>query len=482
MMICGFELTDVDWSNQDVNKIVEFFSKKFDVQDREIAQQGDMIAQKDDVIAQLQDRIKQLEKEVTQTKSRGHHSKKSRSYNTRKYKDYPHQRTPRDRPGNFDSHQFHTIQQVADIAFCPICGKQLADTANIHTRKSEDVLDGRWTVTQWKIRRRYCKHCHRQYSATIPGVLYNGHFGTTIMAQIFAMRYLAISFEKIQTIIHMLFGRFIDTSVIIDMCNAVADRCEPLYNDMMEAIQHTDIVFGDDTGWFLNGVHWWLWAFITSHIVLFHLSPSCSKLVTEAILEGFDGIIVDDSHSSWNDVGLEKQRCILHYFRDMYRTLEKNNSPEYKQLFTELYSILKDAIKLRDEHQKTPIPELYIRHLQSRISTLANAQYTDLDCIRYAKRLRCEGGQLLTFLKHDDIPYHNNTSERALRTFALMRKVCYGNRSRRGIKTAEILSSIYATCHVRGINPYTFMKDYLDGKIDTVPLPQDSVIPVLTTA
>ncbi|MXY60984.1 MAG: hypothetical protein F4Y82_02560 [Cenarchaeum sp. SB0665_bin_23] len=82
-----------------------------------------MIAQKDDVIAQLQDRIKQLEKEVTQTKSRGHHSKKSRSYNTRKYKDYPHQRTPRDRPGNSDSHQFHTIQQVADIAFCPICGK-----------------------------------------------------------------------------------------------------------------------------------------------------------------------------------------------------------------------------------------------------------------------------------------------------------------------------------------------------------------------
>ncbi len=38
------------------------------------------------------------------------------------------------------------------------------------------------------------------------------------------------------------------------------------------------------------------------------------------------------------------------------------------------------------------------------------------------------------------------------------------------------------TCRVRGINPYTFMKDYLDGKIDAVPLPQDSMIPVLTTA
>ena len=137
-MVCGFELTDVDWSNQDVNKIVEFFSKKFDVQDKEIARQCDELVQKDDVIArqgdtiaQLQDRIKQLEEEVAQTKSRRHGGKKPRKYNTRKYKDYPHQHAPRDRPDNSDSYKFHTIQQVADIAFCPTCGKQLADTANI---------------------------------------------------------------------------------------------------------------------------------------------------------------------------------------------------------------------------------------------------------------------------------------------------------------------------------------------------------------
>ena len=99
--------------------------------------------------------------------------------------------------------------------------------------------------------------------------------------------------------------------------------------------------------------------------------------------------------------------------------------------------------------------------------------------IKIHKRLRREGGQLLTFLKHADIPY---TSERALRTFALMRKVCYGNRSRRGIKTAEILATMCASCRVRGTDPYTFMKDYPDGKIDTIPLPQDSFIPAYTTA
>ena len=114
-----------------------------------------------------------------------------------------------------------------------------------------------------------------------------------------------------------------------------------LYNELAEAIKHTDLVFGDDSGWFLNEKHWWVWAFITFYIVLFHLSASRSKMVPETILEGFDGIIVGDSHS-WNDIGEEKQRCLLHYFRDMYQTLDKNDTPEY----TELHSILKDAIEL----------------------------------------------------------------------------------------------------------------------------------------
>ena len=89
-MVCGFELTDIDWSNQDVGRIMEFCNKKFDVQDKEIARQRDELVQKDDIIVQLQDRVKQLEEEALRGKSRGSGSKKPRQYNTRQYKNYPH--------------------------------------------------------------------------------------------------------------------------------------------------------------------------------------------------------------------------------------------------------------------------------------------------------------------------------------------------------------------------------------------------------
>ncbi|MYG32506.1 MAG: hypothetical protein F4202_00645 [Cenarchaeum sp. SB0677_bin_16] len=111
-MINKFEFADIDWSNQDINEVVDFFTKKFNIQEKEITRREDQLAQKDDVIAQQADRIKQLEGEVTQMKSRGRRSSGSRSYNMRQYKDYPHQPSKRSRPDNLDSCKFYTTQQV----------------------------------------------------------------------------------------------------------------------------------------------------------------------------------------------------------------------------------------------------------------------------------------------------------------------------------------------------------------------------------
>ena len=437
-----------------------------------------MEKEKDTIIAQQSDRIKQLEQEIAQLKSTGRRARKSRSYNTRDLKDYPR---PQDTAGRRPAHAgdavgrdagVRVIRRTADIRCCPTCGGPLSESAAGYGRTSEDALDGAWFKTEWTVMRRYCKRCGRQYSASPDGVLPGEHFGVVVMAQVFAMRCLAIPHEKIARIIHMLYGRFIEVSGIIHMCDTVADECAPLYDGVAEEIRHCSIMFGDDTGWFLGRHRWWVWAFITSHAVLFHLSPSRSKLVTEAITEGFEGITVSDSHSSWNDVGSERQKCLLHYFRDMYRTLKENDGPEFKSFFKRLHSILKDAIGQWIKYKDAgAVPESSIRRLQGEIDRLTDGTYEDADCRRYVKRLRREGRHLLTFLRHDGVRYHNNTSERALRPFALMRKVCYGNRSRRGIRTTEILMTIYSTCEMRGVNPYTFMIDYLGGGLKTIPMP-----------
>ena len=113
----------------------------------------------------------------------------------------------------------------------------------------------------------------------------------------------------------MLYGRFIEVSNIIHMCETVGDQLKPLYDELLEQLADAHIINGDDTGWHYNRLHWHAWGFLTATMALFHISPSRSKSVPDAILEGFEGIIIGDSHSAWNDVGSKAQRCLLRYFR-----------------------------------------------------------------------------------------------------------------------------------------------------------------------
>ena len=56
-----------------------------------------------------------------------------------------------------------------------------------------------------------------------------------------------------------------------------------------------------------------------------------------------------------------------------------------------------------------------------------------------------------------------------------MRKVCYGSRSIRGIRTTEILATIHSTCELRGTDPYWFMMEYLSGRLKSIPMPERQV-------
>ncbi len=198
------------------------------------------------------------------------------------------------------------------------------------------------------------------------------------------------------------------------------------------------------------------------------MAPSRSGDVIGSLMASFGGIATSDSYSPWNRIGCMHQKCLLHYFRDMYLTLE-NPGAKFGTMFCRLRDILKDAIEMG---RATPGE---VQCLKYCIHELASAAYTDGDCIQYAKRLRREGGHPFTFLEHRDVEYHNNGSERALRMIAVIRKILYGNRSERGMRMTETMCTVYATCEMRGVNFCSFVTDYLDGRVTEIPMPAQCV-------
>ncbi len=208
---------------------------------------------------------------------------------------------------------------------------------------------------------------------------------------------------------------------------------------------------------------------VTKFSVFYHIAPSRSGDVIDSLMASFEGIVTSDSYSAWNRIGCMRQKCLLHYLRDMHLTLDKNGSAEFATLFYRLHCILKDTI---DAGRATPEE---MQCLKYRVYKLASAAYTDTDCIRYTKRLKREVDDLFTFLEHYDVEYHNNGSERALRMMAVIRKILYGNRSEKGMKMTETMCTVYATCEMRGVSFYSFVTDYLDGRVTEIPMPAQCV-------
>lgn len=476
MMMPGFDLEGIDWKNPDVNKLFEVLGKQFDQMDQEMK---DLKKENRKVVAendQLRSKIDELTKTIEELKNKRGRSKKARSYNSRKFKGYPHEETKK-APPEYARQSHATVHEIVDHKFCPICGDPLSEYSSSYPRTGESIVDGRWANIDMKIVGRYCRKCACMQYAQPENFLPNEHFGIDMMARISTMRHLTISYGKIQKIIQMFYGRDIVISTLEDLDWRVATLMEPLYHGLLDEITGARIAGGDDTGWYINGKNCWVWVFHSGTCTIYHISLSRSKHVSDAFLKDFNGILVGDSHPAWS-VAEILQKCLLHYFRDMYRTIEKNASAEFKEFFGELYRILKSAIRLHGKYDLVQdIPQRSIRRLQNRIDALAAGTYKDPDCNRYVKRLKREGRSLLTFLVHEDVPYHNNGSEQALRTFSIMRKIFYGSRSERGLKTTEIRETIFATCEKRGINPYQFVIDYLRGNTKKIPMPERIMIP-----
>ena len=260
--------------NGDVDILMDMFSKRLDAvawnKDKTIARLTEKIERQEEKIKLQAEENKNLKRRIAELESKKErNSGRSKSYNVRKYRDYPRQHhSRRARPSDITYACEPDVQErTADLRHCPACGGALRKPRAKYSRTVEDVVDGSWTSIRWTMLQRHCKKCRKWHTASPEGVLPKEHFGVGVMSAVFCMRCMAIPYEKIQELIHMMLGRFIDLSTLMSMCDSVADASEPLYQDMLRQLADALRVSGDDTTWYHNKEHWYAWAFITVNSV-----------------------------------------------------------------------------------------------------------------------------------------------------------------------------------------------------------------------
>ena len=80
---------------------------------------------------------------------------------------------------------------------------------------------------------------------------------------------------------------------------------------------------------------------------------------------------------------------------------------------------------------------------------------------KFRRKLLDRFDELVTCLDYKGIASHNNLVERLLRSSVIMRKITFGNRSKKGIRNHEVLMSLIQTARLQNLNPLPFLRTLL---------------------
>jgi hypothetical protein len=137
---------------------------------------------------------------------------------------------------------------------------------------------------------------------------------------------------------------------------SLARRLEGGYEDILQKIRTSAVLHADETGWRVNGVTHWLWAFATRLHCYYLIDRHRSTRVVQAVLGTvFPGILITDFWSAYHALQtLAKQKCYFHLFTELLKVDKLSTGPPWQGFRKKLARLLRDAVRLGQAREKLP--------------------------------------------------------------------------------------------------------------------------------
>jgi transposase len=152
-----------------------------------------------------------------------------------------------------------------------------------------------------------------------------------------------------------------------------------------------------------------------------------------------------------------KQKCLAHLARtarDWQKLVEDKRSADFK-FFERIRAWVKRAC---DYHKKQSdwakaTRKKHLRWLEQELQLLQKVKLKHEKAITLQARLAKHSSDWLAFTRDSRVPPTNNLAERTLRPLVIMRKICFGHRSRDGGRRMATLMTVKDTARRHGHNP-----------------------------
>ncbi len=314
------------------------------------------------------------------------------------------------------------------------------------------------TVTQFDVSVGYCAECgkrhqgrHAEQTSDALGAA-GVQLGPNARAWAAELKHgLGISYGKIAQLLNSACGLKVNRSTLVRSDERIAVQLVPTYGELIVRLRDSTVVYGDETGWKVNGRKAWLWVFTNHDVAVYAIDPTRAHDVIERILGiEFEGVLKCDCFLAYDDADLasiEQSKCLGHLLR---RCTQVGDSKRGRAVAfsRQVAKLLRAAIALKQRKDALSLHGYAVAQgrLEAALDRLLAGQYTDPDNARFAQLLRKHRHQLFNFLNVAELDATNNAAERDIRPAVIVRKMNGCNRSTTGARTHEIITSVLRTC------------------------------------
>ena len=206
---------------------------------------------------------------------------------------------------------------------CPDCGGAVA-LDRVASQYQEDLPAVRPLVRRFDIEVGHCSQCQRrvqgrhalQTSDALGAAA--AQLGPNVAALVVELHTeLGMPLEKVVRVLRTQFGLTVTKGGLVQLLHRTADAAAPAYAALREQVRCSPVVTPDETGWRVNAILHWLWAFATPETTVYAICDGRGFADAAAVLgPDFAGVLVRDGWVAYR--GFKKaphQTCLAHLLR-----------------------------------------------------------------------------------------------------------------------------------------------------------------------
>jgi predicted RecB family nuclease len=360
---------------------------------------------------------------------------------------------------------------VPQAESCTKCGNPLQPSRVLSSRTLLDFVltkrhGMRKVTTRYQGVQGYCPPCRKYYP---PPEIAKHHksqkYGRGLKAWVAYQRVaLRLSYQMIADVIDEQFGEIVDENSIPNFISELAHYYGPGEAVTMQRLLQGPFVHADETSISIRGVEQYVWVFTDGRHVLFMLRDSREATFVHDLLAGYGGVLVSDFYSGYDSVKCRQQKCWPHLIRDINDDLWQ--SPFDAELEAFALSVRDLMVPIMAVVQQHGVQRVrlacFLGSVEEFYARTIDRPYQSELAVKYQKRFVRYKESLFTFLRQDDIPWHNNTAETAIRHLVVQERLS-GSFFEAVTRDYLILLGLRQACRFQG---KSFFKFLFSGETD----------------